>query len=101
MSSYEIHRWDAITSNNMVKYPLIYIKPDDTTNVTTNVVCKISGTNMEYDERMINARVSKIASIHSCSPNYSIASHYYTITLIVPWIGYPSSNGSVEIVGYN
>jgi len=110
MSAYKIQRWDAVTANNVLKRPMIYVKPDTAflSFVRANqfaVLCQISGTGMDYDHIpgssvKIPGIVSKSSVVPNCRPNYYAATEYYVITLLAPWIGYPSKNlGEVKFFG--
>ena len=110
MSAYEIRRWDAVTSNNIVKQPLIYILPDEAflSFVRANkfaVLCEISGTGMNYDHQpgssvLIPGVVSRSSVVPNCRPNYYAATEYYVVRLLAPWIGYPNKSlGQVKFFG--
>lgn len=110
MSAYKIERWDAVTGNNILKRPMIYIKPDETflSFARANkfaVLCEISSTGMDYDHNpgsqvLIPGVVSRSAVVPNCRPNYYAETEYYVITLLAPWIGYPSKNmGQVKFFG--
>lgn len=110
MSAYDIKRWDAVTGNNIVKQPMIYIKPDETflSFVRANkfaVMCEISGTGMNYDHKagssvLIPGIVSRSSVVPNCRPNYYAATSYYVVRLLAPWIGYPNKNlGQVKFFG--
>ena len=110
MSAYKIKRWDAVTGNNVLKRPMIYIKPDETflSFARANkfaVLCEISGTGMNYDHKpgspvKIPGIVSRSAMVPNCRPNYYAETEYYVVTLLAPWIGYPhKSMGSVKFFG--
>ena len=110
MQAYKIERWDAVTGNNIMKQPMIYIKPDDAflTFVRANkfaVLCEISGTGMNYDHQpgssiLIPGVVSRSAIVPNCRPNYYAATEYYVVRLLAPWIGYPNKNlGHVKFYG--
>ena len=110
MSAYKIKRWDAVTGDNILKRPMIYIEPDETflSFVRANdfaVYCEISDTGMNYDSKqgnqlMIPGAVNRSAVVPNCRPNYYAETEYYVITLMAPWIGYPSKNmGQVKFFG--
>lgn len=110
MSAYKIRRWDAVTSDNIMKQPLIYIKPDDAflSFVRANkfaVLCEISGTGMNYDHQpgssvLIPGVVSRSSVVPNCRPNYYAATEYYVVRLLAPWIGYPNNSlGQVKFFG--
>jgi hypothetical protein len=104
MSAYTIKRWNAVTENNILKRPMIYIEPDPTflTFVRANnfaVLCEISGTGMNYDSVQIPGVVSRSSLVPNCRPNFFEATGYYTVTLLAPWIGYPKNLGQVKFFG--
>jgi len=110
MSAYKIKRWDAVTGDNILKRPMIYVEPDDTflSFARANefaVLCEISGTGMNYDSQpgnsvLIPGVVSRSAMVPNCRPNYYAATEYYVVTLLAPWIGYPGKNmGQVKFFG--
>ena len=110
MSAYKIKRWDAVTGNNILKRPMIYIEPDETflSFARANkfaVLCEISGTGMNYDHEpgspvLIPGVVSRSAVVPNCRPNYYAETEYYVVVLLAPWIGYPSkSMGQVKFFG--
>ncbi len=110
MSAYEIKRWDAVTDDNILKRPMIYIEPDDAFLQFARankfaVLCEISGTGMNYDHTpgsqvKIPGVVNTSAIVPNCRPNYYSQNKYYVITLLAPWIGYPhKSMGTVKFFG--
>ena len=110
MSNYQIERWGVITGNNVMKYPLIYVKPDTAflEFIKANdfaVLCEIEGTGMHYDcdpnsLQKIAGLVNRSSAVPNCRPNYFADTELYTVTLLAPWIGYPSmSNGRIRFFG--
>tara|TARA_B100001059_G_scaffold228649_1_gene260080 strand:- start:7844 stop:8353 length:510 start_codon:yes stop_codon:yes gene_type:complete len=110
MSAYKIKRWTAVTSDNILKRPMFYIEPDEAflSFVRANkfaVLCEISGTGMDYDHKpgssvLIPGIVNRSAVVPNSRPNYYAKTGYYTVTLLAPWIGYPSKNmGQVKFFG--
>jgi hypothetical protein len=111
MSAYEIKRWDAVTGNNIRKFPMIYVEPDDSflSFARANdfaVMCEISGTGMScYDSDPHNPAkipgvVSRSSVTPNCRPNFYDKTEYYVVTLLTPWMGYPSkSRGNVKFFG--
>ena len=104
---YKIERWDVITTNNIDKIPMIYIKPDEKflQFVRDNkfaVLCTIQGTGTKYDScpSKIPGLVSRSSEIPNCRANYYDKTGYYVITLLAPWFGYPSKDlGVVTFFG--
>lgn len=106
MTSYQIQRWDAITQDNVIIKPIIYIKPDvpflEFVKVNNYaVICEISGTGTIYDGRKIAGIVDKSCFIPNCRPNFCEKTGLYIITLAADWYGYPdaSTPGTVKIYG--
>ena len=108
-NQYNIKRWDVIISGNSNQTtPIIYITPDIKflefiKNNNYSVLCKISGTDMIYDGKLIPGIVDKSSSIPNCRPNFFDKTGYYVITLIGTWNGYPDPDklGVVTFEGFN
>jgi hypothetical protein len=96
MSSYKIHRWDAVISGNSIhQRPMIYIKPDISfmefiEENDFKVICEIEGTNMPYDNHKILGFVDKSCRVPNCRPNFFAQTNYYVVTLTSDWHGYPT-----------
>ena len=109
-AAYKIERWDAVMFGNYLrKIPMIYIKPDETflefaRNNNFSVLCEISDTGMNYDTKSGNkipGIINQSGSIPNCRPNFFEKTGLYVISLLSPWIGYPSKNslGTVKFFG--
>lgn len=106
MSSYKIHRWDAVLSGNSNdKRPMIYIKPDTSfvefaKKNNFKIVCQISGTNLPYDGVKIVGMVNRSCDSPSCRPNFYNQTGYYVVTLLSDWYGYPTETKMGEVKFY-
>ena len=109
MVSYPIERWDVVQfDNSIIKYPMIYIKPDSAFLDFAGahdykVVAVISGTGRDYDGPHISGVVEGSGNVPNCRPNYYAKTGYYVITLDSSWSGYPypTQLGSVSFLGLN
>lgn len=107
MTEYEIFRWDVVmSSNNLVKAPMIYIKPDmmflefaRSNNFV--IACEISGTGTVYDGKTIIGVVDKSYYVPNYRPNFYEKTGFYVVTLWANWYGYPEPGklGMVKFSG--
>lgn len=105
MSEYEIKRWDAMSTNNK-KFPVIYVKPDETllgaSRVNSSVLmCTINNTESIYDQKSIAGVIIPSGSFPNQRPNFFKATGLYAIQLVSDWHGYPPQNGMVSFAGIN
>ena len=96
MTEYLIQRWDVLLINDK-RVPAIYIKPDvDFMNFIKehnyNVFANITGTDMDYDNKMIDGIVNQSSYMPNCRPNFYEKYGLYIITLGSAWLGYPGQN---------
>ena len=109
MTQYKIERWDAVLyGNNIIKSPIIYIKPDKYLLEFAKannylMVVKIEGTNTIYDGREILGVLDLSAVVPNQRPNFFEDTGLYVIKLYAHWYGYPSPSklGMVSFLGYN
>lgn len=109
MSSYKIERWDVVMfGNSTTRVPMIYIKPDIAflefvKDNKFSVVCEISGTGTEYDNKEIPGVVDKSCNVPNCRTNFCEKTGYYIISLWANWYGYPDPDklGIVKFSGLN
>jgi hypothetical protein len=100
----EILRWDAvIPSSSNVPSPTLYIAPDEDflqmmeENENWFPV-KITGTNSFYDNRLVMSSCQLSEFTGGYRPNFQACTGLITVTLSLPWEGYPTQNGYVEFL---
>jgi len=109
MSFYQIKSWNPVLSpDGISQVPMIYIEPDlaflDAARLNNQrLSCSFYGTNtpiyFTYDGGDIMGTVNSSCVVPSCRPNFCNKTNYYTITLEMPWRGYPINNGYVQFFG--
>ena len=105
MPSYEIMRWDAVMpKNNNFPYPMIYIKPDSDflSYINENnymFLATVRGTGLQYDSGPVIAVANLSGYFPNFRPYFFNDTGYYVLVLLTNWLGYPDTNGTVEIQG--
>lgn len=105
MPKYAIERWDPVLPGNAnFPLPMISIKPDRAfiqyakeNNYT--VLVHISGTGLDYDNKAITGVIDSSGYFPNYRPNFYNAAGLFTVTLIANWLGYPGTNGQIEVQG--
>lgn len=104
---FEIQRWDSIiVKNENFPHPMIYITiTDDLLKFADKsggfLKLRIKDCGMEgYSVNVIEGVFNQLASGPSPRPVMQAIKNYGTITLNTLWYGYPSKNGTVEILEF-
>lgn len=92
---YDIHQWNPINTHSFNLLAVLKIKPDvkllELFKLAPlhNILCRISGTNSEYDNKLIYGKIDKSTEDDS-----------YYITLDQVWKSYPDLNkqGKIEFM---
>lgn len=99
----EIVRWDPVSFNNIIKNPMIYVKPTETFLTAARdskflLRCMVTGSGSMYDNVDVIGVVRQSSIMPNCRPNFFQTTGLYTITLLGPWGGYPPNMGHVKIL---
>lgn len=95
--TYPIKRWDAMLfKNSITKMPVVYLEPDDNfmkyISKKDGEFCVIRGTGMAYDKNPTTGFIRPSSVVPSNRQNFYDETGYYTITLTLPWLGYPDGD---------
>jgi hypothetical protein len=98
MTSYDIHRWDAVREK--IDVPALYILPDAALmeHIRSNnfeIPIKIVGTKSKYDT-LVMAKCIPSQDAGGYRPNFQADTNYICLLPNLAWAGYPIELGQVH-----